>query len=336
MNRIYRIGDKAIVMDPTHEFIPYLKSMNPDFRVESVKPLLGFQSVFSSNKKGDNFDKKMNETFRMLQSCTLCAWQCGKDLHKEIGKCGLSHQVSFFDPFIHIGEEAVINPAVMVNFPLCSMDCVYCIRKDMGNEKLRSFDISYFWKKVLELGKQYPDINTLEFGGGDPALYVPWILQALHEKPEEISYPIVWNCNLFATPYAYELLEGVVDVYMPDLRYGNDSCAQRLSGVDYYWEHAAKGIEAIVKQKEARIIVRILILPNHFDCCYRKMFEFLSDYRDRLWISILEQYIPVHKAKFHRDINRRPTEDEINQVKTLAGKYGLRDVNQQPETFWRD
>lgn len=334
MTKIYRAGNELIILDATPDSIPYIKSANPHFRVESVKPPIGFEPIFQSNKREQTLDKKLNQAMHSLQGCELCAWRCGKQLNKEQGKCGLSDKVSFFDPFIHIGEESVINPALMVYFPLCSMNCVYCIRKDDTRERFRPFDTAVFWERILELLDQYPEVNSLEFGGGDPTIYLPWILLALKEALEDLKLPVVWNCNLYATAFALELLEGVVDVYLPDFRYGNDSCAQRLSGVEGYWRQAVECLEMMVKQNRARVIVRILVMPNHCSCCYQKILDFLSDFKESLWISIMDQYVPVYRAKRYKDINRRPTRDEINEVKALAREYGLRDVNEEPEFFW--
>ena len=92
-------------------------------------------------------------------------------------------------------------------------------------------------------------------------------------------------------------------------------------------------LEALMSQNE-KVIIRILVLPNHVECCHRRVLEWLSYYRDNIWISILDQYIPEHMAREFRDINRRPTSQEIKEVENLVQKYGLRDIKEHPDDFW--
>jgi putative pyruvate formate lyase activating enzyme len=334
MNKIYRAGNEVIVFDATPDLIPYMKRVNPGFRIESVRPSPDYEPLLQSAIRDKALDRKLDQAMGALQRCELCTWRCRKQIYKEPGKCGLSGKVYYYSPFVSIGEEAVINPAIMANFSLCSMDCVFCIRKDESKEKSQYFNIDAFWKKVLELLNKYPDVNALEFGGGDPSIHLPWVLAALRRAPENINLPIVWNCNLYLTSFSLDLLAGIVDVYLPDFSFGNDSCAQRLAGACGYWRNATESIEKMVNDEKARIIARILVMPRHYSCCYRKIFDFLAPYRDKLWLSILQQYTPAYKANKYNDINRRPTREEIMEVKTLAEKYGLRDINEDWSGFW--
>ena len=273
-------------------------------------------------------------SFRHIRRCEICAWRCKVNRSSEKGKCGLDYRAFHAEPFLHIGEEGVINPAIVVNFKGCSLDCVYCIGHGLkDSKKLIPLNVNTFWSKIISLLKSDCPINTLEFAGGNPTESLHWILEILSVAPDDSQLPIVWNCNLYVADYAIALLDGVVDIYLVDFRYGNDECARRLSKAENSWEQSTRTIEEMIKQN-TRIIVRILVLPNHRDCCHTKVLEWLSQYRDHIWVSVLDQYIPEHIANEFKDINRRPTTHEIEEVEELVQKNGLRNIKDCAEAFW--
>ena len=212
--------------------------------------------------------------------------------------------------------------------------CVYCINHQlMSPANVKSIDVNALWRQISELMNEGFPVNTLEFAGGNPTESLPWPLEALSAAPDDLNLPIVWNSNLYASTKTIELLDGVVDVYLPDFRYGNDECAKRLSGVDNFWAAATETAEAMIKQN-ARVLSRILVLPNHFECCIKKVLEWLSQYKQKVLVSIMDQYIPEYKANAFKAINRRPNEKEISEVKRLANHYGLRDIENDYAGFW--
>jgi putative pyruvate formate lyase activating enzyme len=169
--------------------------------------------------------------------------------------------------------------------------------------------------------------------GGNPTESIPAILEFLSHAPEDFNLPIVWNDNLYGSEKAYRLLDGLVDVYLPDFRYGNNECGRKLSGVENYWEVSTAGLKRMMEQK-ARIIIRILILPGHFGCCHRGVLEWLAQFRERIWISLLDQYIPEYRAADLPEMGRMATNGEVAEVEHLAKDLGLRDVNKNPKSFW--
>ena len=112
-------------------------------------------------------------------------------------------------------------------------------------------------------------------------------------------------------------MNGAVDVWLPDFTFGNDNCAKRLSGVDRYWETATEAI-SLMSRTGGQTIVRMLILPDHFDCCHKRVLDYLARYRDVIRVSIMDQYLPLHQAFRHKDINRLPSDEEISAVKDYS------------------
>lgn len=331
MNRIYRVGGEVVLIDPTPDVLPLIKKMNPRFRIASHPPKR-YEPLFVKSKKSGELDEKIRKAEESLTSCKLCAWECGADRTKEKGRCRASSTALCYPPFIHIAEESVINPALILNFAFCSLDCVYCIAKDKNESVPSVLSGEAFWKQAEGLYKAFR-FQAVEFGGGEPSLFIPSILRLLNSAPSELALPIVLNSNLFLSPQAVELCDGVVDVYLVDFRYAGKKCAERLSKAPNYFEAAWKALESMTKQ-EAKIIVRILVLPNHFECCHKPVIERLSEMKQRIWISVLDQYVPAHLALCFPDIARRPNPKEVEEVKSLARSLGLRDVEEKPEAFW--
>jgi len=133
------------------------------------------------------------------------------------------------------------------------------------------------------------------------------------------------NCHLYGSKNFYELAEPVTDVWLPDLRYGNDDCAKRLSSVDGYMEVAEEGLDAMAKGG-AEIIVRILVLPGHLECCHEPALRLLAKYKERLSVSILEQYVPENDASLFPTLGSRPTPEDVRRVKNTTGDYDLRNI----------
>ena len=373
MNKIYNNGENIIIHNPTPQMIPFLRLVDPSYETVSFRPRQGFiprfqqcrvvlteisdkdiyelslselkeihlsahelNSKLTSSNSVSRLSLKKEIVFKQMTECQLCALKCKANRFVEKGKCGLDFKAYLAELFTHIGEEEVINKAIVANFGGCSWGCVYCINHEFKHpETLPVLDVQSFWDQVNKLLDQDGPINTLEFAGGNPTESLAWILELLSKAPDDFNLPIVWNSNLYTTKESIELLDGVVDIYLADFRYGNNVCAKRLSEIGGFWETATKVADAMISQK-SRVIFRILVLPNHIECCHRMVLEWLSQFKDKVWISILDQYVPEYNAYLYRDINRRPSKFEIKEVEDLVHHYGLRDIKSANSEFWND
>ena len=108
---------------------------------------------------------------------------------------------------------------------------------------------------------------------------------------------------------------------------------EKISKVKGYWACATNGIERMLRQP-ARIIVRILILPGHVPCCHAPALRWLSQYRERVWVSLIE-FIPNYRALNDPQLNRRTSKAELAEIRELVKSYGLRDVEERSEEIWR-
>lgn len=368
MKKIYQIDGETVFYDPGPEMLKFFADMYPIYEIPSVQPSPGFIPKFQLLKRKKSksnkalFDREKEEAIAVINSpktgeseiekgrlysaldvlfvsllkhiknCKLCGLNCGVNRYVQNGRCGLDSKAYHEIPFIHIAEEKVINPAIVLNLGGCSLRCTYCIESKIWDAKNFSrSNPKTFWEQVQELMDQDLPINSLEFTNPTESLH--GVLAILNDAPDDINLPVVLNCHLYGTKHFYGFADQIADVWLMDLRYGNDRCAKALSSVDNYMQHAKNGLNAVINQG-SKVIVRILVLPGHLACCHKKSIELLSRYRDKLWVSILDQYIPEHQAHLDSKLCKRPNEDEILEVGALEKKFGLRDIVSDGDDFW--
>jgi putative pyruvate formate lyase activating enzyme len=320
---------QALFIDPRLETLPLIRELCPGYNVPSVPAPEGFDPNIKKLAK-PSLESKIELARKTLLSCDLCGWKCEANRHVKSGPCGLGAKAFCSEPFLHIGLEDVINPGVSIQMCGCGMRCAFCQAHDHVEGWQGNPDFMELNKSVWSL-VDWKMAHSLEFVGGDPNPSIPGILEFLSFL--DLSIPVVWDDNCFGSESAYELLDQIIDIYLSDFKFGNSNCARKLAGIDNYWETATAALRVMMEQ-DARIIVRLLVIPSHWDCCQKKILRWLSLYRDRIWLSIMAQYLPLHRASQHPEVNRLATREEIAAVERLAGNLGLRDVNKNPEKFW--
>ena len=375
MKRIYQMDGEIVFHDPGPELIRVFAEIDPSYKVQSVQPGPGFTPAFQRLKeqmvqirepliemdtsdlirafdedpqdalnvlKGDivsKFDVLYALALNTLGECRLCGWECGLNRYKHTRtKCGLGGKAFPRDPFIHIAEEAGINPAMVINFGGCSLKCKYCIDHEI-HTAIPDFqpDIGLFWRKISALQDQEVPTIALEFTNPTESLH--GLFQILALAPAHFVLPIVLNCHLYGARSFYDLAEPITDVWLPDLRYGNDQCAEKLSDIRNYMKYVRIGLDAMCNQA-AKVIVRILVLPGHLACCHGPAIELLSEYREHVWVSLLDQYVPEHNAHLDPRLKVRPKRTEISEVESLVKSHGLRNTleghdNFRMDSFWK-
>ena len=354
------------VIDPSLRDLPLLKALDPTFQI-ACQPLEGFeQPRIVATRRMDSglsvkelrqektrrlgavhrrlmrkmrrgrlgaiddgavslLDLKIELARRALARCRLCAHRCGVDrLAGPAGACGLGTSAYVGEHFLHIAEEAPINPAYVFNLQGCGLRCRYCqqyqllpIRPKKGLALTPAL-----WAQVALEGAR-----SLSFVGGNPDESLYPILQFLKGAPSNV--PIVWNNHAYGQRLVYQLLEGVVDVYIPDFKYGKPSCGQKWSGVEAYPQTAQRAVRAMVDQG-VPVFVRLLVLPGHFECCHRPVLHWLARYKNRLRLHVLDQYAPDF-AITSKDgpMAHRPLEKDIEVVTAQARRLGLDVFNAQ-------
>jgi putative pyruvate formate lyase activating enzyme len=259
---------------------------------------------------------------RALTKCDLCAHRCGVDRSRgELGVCRLGVEVAVAEHFVHIAEESPINPSLVLNLAGCGLRCRFCQQaalldpSSIDGEQLEPS----LWSRLNAQGAR-----SLSFVGGNPDESLYAILLFLAGAPHALQLPVVWNCHAYATTETVALLDGVVDVFLPDFKYGSEACGRRLSAVPNYPETARSAVSAMLA-RGVPVLVRVLVLPGHFECCHAPALDFLASVGAKnLLLSVRDQYSPDWKIT-GRDgaLSRRVTTEEADAVRHYATSLGL-------------
>jgi len=274
-------------------------------------------------------DLKIEICKRFYENCELCGHLCKVNRYQGKGKCGVGVETYYDYWGSLIGEESVINPAAGIALWGCTWNCSFCHASDYLNinngTKEGKFLSPEIWKEI-----KYKNCQTIEFNAaGDPIPHLLSILNVLNQAPDNMNHPIVWSSNSHATQSVWKLLDGIADVFLVDIKFGNDSCAHSLAGCLNHNHFTKETLECLDKLPGKKII-RWLLLPGHVDCCGQEIVKMLSRYD--FYVSLLDEFLDDYQMVF----KRKNTADEISQAKELIKRYGLKDIN-HPENarhFW--
>lgn len=273
----------------------------------------------------------------LLNECTLCSRNCKIDRNNNnIGFCKASSIVKVAKAALHLWEEPPIsmgNGSGTVFFSHCNLNCIFCQNHDISQEfNGKEISIERLSEIFLELQeKGANNINLVT-----PTHYVPQIIEALKiSKSRGLNIPILYNTNSYDSIETIKLLDGYIDVYLPDFKYFNDKYAIKYSKVNNYASNAILVIDEMLKQvgkpkfdSDGRIIkgviVRHLMLPGLlFDS--KKVVDILYNrYGDNIYISLMNQYIPMFNACNYPEINKSLNPKHYDALINYALELGLK------------
>jgi putative pyruvate formate lyase activating enzyme len=265
--------------------------------------------------------ERVTQARDILTSCTLCEHACAIDRTTgEKGECGVGVEMRIASAFDHMGEEYFFVPSYTVFFASCTFHCIFCQNWDLSQvEDVGNFP-ALSPPDLARLIDSHSYCRNMNFVGGEPTPYLPFILETLTHV--RLSLPVVWNSNFYMSVQSMALLNGVVDVYLSDFKYGDDECARRLSGIDNYFEIISRN--HLLACDDAEMVIRHLVLPNHIECCTKPVFDFIAEHmKDRVVVNVMDQYRPCYRANECEDINRRLHAEEFQEAVDYAEKLGL-------------
>jgi len=268
-----------------------------------------------------NLKLKTEEAFKLLEECELCSRECRVNRTAgEKGYCRVGNKLSVSSCFDHLGEEYFFVPSFTIFFNSCTFSCQFCQNWEISQIEDTDGTVVVAETELAHAIDSHSYCKNVNFVGGEPTPYLPFILRTLSHVKSNI--PVVWNSNFYMSDKSMSLLEGVVDVYLSDFKYGNDDCAQRLSDAPNYSEVVRRN--HLLAFKEAELAIRHLILPNHLDCCTKPVLEFIADkFGDMAVVNLMDQYRPCYRARRFPDIDRRITAEEFETAVSYAQKLGL-------------
>jgi len=283
--------------------------------------------------------KRAEKAYANLASCTICPRDCKVDrINDEYGICTSGHLpiVSSYTP--HFGEEPVLsgtNGAGNIFFGNCNLKCIYCQNFEISqNPKIeKQKEVSH--NRLAEIMIELQNKSCHNVGLVSPTHFSATILKSIYLAAQKgLTLPIIYNTNGYDSVEMLKLYDGVVDIYLPDFKYGNSEYAKTYSLVDNYFEKTKEAIKEMYRQVGDELvydgdvvvrglIIRHLILPNDLSDT-EKVFKFIAEeLNPKVHISLMSQYYPTNKAYKDILINRALRNSEYNKALQLLEKYGL-------------
>jgi putative pyruvate formate lyase activating enzyme len=266
-------------------------------------------------------DLKAEIASRILQKCHFCMRKCGVNRVKgERGycRCGLEMEVSSI--FEHMGEEPELVPSGTIFTMGCTMRCKHCQNWTISQwiEKGQTYKPEELAKEVEKLRQNM--CRNANLVGGEPT---PWLPQWLETfKHVDASIAVVWNSNSYYSHETAQLLAGFADIYLLDFKYGPADCAERISDARNYWTACTH--DHLLAKEYGELIVRILVLPNHVECCLKPITKWVAENLGTgTRVNVMFQYRPEWQASEISMIRRRLTEQEMARSIQLAKDAGL-------------
>lgn len=263
----------------------------------------------------------------MLENCMICPHKCGVNrLEGNKGRCKCDDKLKIALASLHMFEEPCIsgeNGSGTVFFSNCNLNCIYCQNYEISNlgkgKEITATHLAEIFLKQQE--RKAHNINLVT-----PTMYVYQIIEAIKiAKSKGLNIPIIYNSNGYENIETIKLLNGYIDVYLPDLKYYTNNLSKKYSKVDNYFETATKAIKEMYNQVgkaqfdengliKKGVIIRHLVLPNHIQNT-KNILKWISDNMPNdIYVSVMAQYFPTYKAKDDDLINRKLNKKEYNEV----------------------
>lgn len=285
------------------------------------------------------FSERIEIADKILQSCTSCPRNCFVNRTKgELGTCqsGANPIVSSYT--LHFGEEPVLsgtNGAGNIFFGNCNLRCVYCqnfvISQNPKVERSNEVSVERLAEIMIELQKQ----GSHNIGLVSPTHFAVPILKSIYIASQlGLNIPIIYNTNGYDSVEVLKLYKDVIDIYLPDFKYGSNENGRVYSKTGDYFDKARLAIKEMYNQVGGELvyenglivrglIIRHLILPNDISET-EEVFKFIAEELDKkVHISLMTQYFPTNRAEKHILINRTIRYTEFMRAVELLDKYGL-------------
>ena len=305
---------------------------------------------------------------RMLRHCNFCRWDCQVDRSqgRKFGTCKLASESRVSSYFHHPGEELIYRGqrgSGTLFFTSCNMRCAFCQNGDISTDKDNGAVVSPRTLATMAWLLRMEGCHNINWVGGEVTVHLHTIVEAIsllddlrptvqetraalavkHDDvprfslhPDVALYqdafnaPMLWNSNFFMSAPAMQILRLLMDVWLPDLKFGPGRCAVTLSRTPWYWDTVTGNLELLHAWGE-EFTIRHLVMPNHVDCCTRPILEWIAATVPETPVNIMDQYHPDNfcdprSAKYdakYVQLSRRPTAQEVVQAFRYAKELGL-------------
>ena len=305
---------------------------------------------------------------RMLTHCNFCKWECGVDrsVGAKLGACKLAAETRVGSWFHHHGEELVYrgrNGSGTIFFTSCNMRCAFCQNGDISTDRLNGAPVTAGMLAAMAWRLRAEGCHNVNWVGGDPAIHLHTIVEAIaqleelepraaqldaafatkadgfrHHRlaPEGARYagrfnvPMLWNSNFYLSDEAMRLLRVLIDVWLPDHKFGPGRCAIELARTPRYWETVNAHLLKLRDWGED-FTIRHLVMPGHVDCCTLPVLEWIAANLPGVPVNVMDQYHPDNycdpaNEKYqerYAPLARRPSPREIGAAYAHAKRLGI-------------
>jgi putative pyruvate formate lyase activating enzyme len=286
--------------------------------------------------KNGELDERIERFSKILESCELCARKCGVNrLEGEKGYCRSGQEliISSFGP--HFGEEPELvgrYGSGTIFLTNCSLLCIYCQNYEISHlgygEKVSIDKAAEIMLNLQKMGCHNINLVT-------PTHFTPQLVKAISVAAARgLMLPIFWNCGGYENIETIKLLDGIVDIYKPDIKYSESEPSKKYSNAPDYFERCKEVVKEMHHQVGdlkidseglafRGLLIRHLVLPNNL-AGSDKVLEFLrEEISKECYVNIMAQYRPCGKAYEYKELSRRPTQIEYLRVVDYAKKIGL-------------
>lgn len=280
----------------------------------------------------------------ILEECVLCPHKCKVNRENgELGRCKAGNKVKIALADLHLFEEPCIsgeNGSGTVFFTGCNMSCKFCqnykISQNMHGKEIEVDELADEFLRLQSL-----NANNINLVTG--VMYIPQIIEAITKAKENgLKIPIVYNSSGYENPEILKLLNGYIDIYLPDLKYYDNELGFKLSGINNYFEYATESIKEMYKQVgkaefdengllKKGVIIRHLVLPNYIENSKNVLRWIKENFKNDVLVSVMAQYFPSNIAMKYEDINRKLNEKEYKELEDYVFELDLEGFMQDLE-----
>jgi len=255
-----------------------------------------------------------------LRCCRLCAHDCGVDRTAgEKGPCRAGTEARYFSAQTEVADELELIPTFALALSGCDLRCDFCLTGSSSWNPRAGlpFDAPALAARARESLRD--GARSVMILGGEPSIHLPALLEFIGLLPDDAQ--IIWKTNAHGSQEGRELLEGLMDVYLADYKFGNDACARRLARVQDYNRIVRENLKWA--RRHADVMVRHLLMPGHLECCWAPVANWLAEQMPGIKVSLRSGYWPAWRASRHPELGRTVGTEEMEKAVRLALELGL-------------
>ncbi|MBE5748840.1 MAG: radical SAM protein [Clostridiales bacterium] len=271
-----------------------------------------------------------------MSLCNVCPKNCNSNRNDNVGFCGASKNIKVAKAYLHEWEEPFISGTKgsgTVFFSHCNLKCVFCqnykISAEGFGKNLSQDELYGVFKNLEQQGAHNINLVT-------PSHYVPYILPVLQKFKQNSNLPIVYNCGGYEKVETLKMLDGLVDVYLPDMKYVDSRISQKYSHTSDYFDVNTQAVLEMKRQQPQDlfdgdlltkgVVVRHLVMPNLVDQSKKILDWICNNLGKNTLVSLMAQYQPFYRANEFGEINRKITEREYSRVLDYADQLEMENI----------